>query len=376
MTDVTNIRTSPLAKSSPSRKPNSTAPMEASAEARSGRLLSDRLIRATSGTDAVAKSSTPGVPQLSPNDLGVVPQGQGNTNACGTTSLAMLLSYWDKPTDHFKIDQTIRRMDMPTSPDDIVRYAESQGMRASVKTDASLNDLASMIDQGVPAQVLMDPLFGSGRTEFDPSDSTLHYVTVSGYERGLDGKIANLVISDPGGSGSHYKVDAKEFEEAWSNLRLLGAETGLNRLMVAMVPNDDRVIEGTDGKRRKASDIRLPGNGILGDVFSPAKPGRVTLQGLANVTNGWKGGDLGSMVGGAVQLVGGGIASLPAAGAKALVKALGGSPKLTDAVGRGVGRVMAPVASAVEAVGNGAKAVGNAVSDAAKAVGKFFKGLF
>lgn len=376
MTDVTNIRTSPLAKSSPSKKPGSTASMAASSETRSGRLLSDRLIRASSATDGVAKSSPPGVPKLTPNDLGVVPQGQGNTNACGTTSLAMLLSYWGKLTDHFKIDRSIRRMDMPTSPDDIVRYAESQGMRASMKSDASLSDLASMIDQGVPVQVLMDPLFGSGKTEFDPSDSTLHYVTVTGYERGPDGKIANLVISDPGGSGSHYKVDAREFEEAWSNLRLLGAETGLNRVMVAMVPNDDRVIEGTDGKRRRASDIRLPGNGLLGDVFSPSKPGRVTMQGLANVTNGWKGGDLGSILGGVVQLVGGGIASLPAAGAKALVKALGGSPKLADAIGRGVGRVMAPVASAVEAVGNGVKAVGNAVSNGAKAVGRFFKGLF
>jgi hypothetical protein len=192
-----------------------------------------------------------------------------------------------------------------------------------MKTDASLEDLGSMIDQGVPVQVLIDPLTGSNRSTFNPDDPVLHYVTVTGYERGPDGKIAKLVISDPGGAGSHYKVDAKDFEKAWSNLKLKGADTGINRLMIAMVPNDDRIIVGTDGKRRKASDIRLPSNGVL-DWFSPSKPGRVTMQGLANITNGWRGGDLGSILGGAVQIVGGALTTLPVTGAKAFVKWLGG----------------------------------------------------
>lgn len=304
--------------------------------------------------------------------LNVVLQGQGLSNACGTTSLAMLLSYWGIPTTHAQIDAVIRRTNMPTSPDDLVRYAESLGMRASLKTDASLDDLTAMLDQGVPVQVLIDPLDPTGTMPVNRNDAILHYVNVTGYQRGPDGRISTLTICDPGREGYRYTIPAGEFEKLWSNLKLMGAETGINRLMIAMAPGDGRDVVGLDGKVRKAQDIRLPKDDT-NPFFAPSKPARVTMQGLANVTNGWAGFDLGTMLAGGIQLLVGGMSSLPGAGVRALVKALWGSDEVAEMAGRAVSTVMAPFAAAAEAVGGVVQTVGNVLSDGLKAVGNFLK---
>ncbi len=78
-----------------------------------------------------------GQPKLSANDLGVIPQDQGNTNACGTTSLANVMTHWGKPPTHDQIDNDIRAFDMFTAPDKLVEYARANGMRASLKADAN-----------------------------------------------------------------------------------------------------------------------------------------------------------------------------------------------------------------------------------------------
>lgn len=52
------------------------------------------------------------------------PQKQGNTNACGTTSLAMIMSYLlGRHIAHEQIDDEIRRLDSFSSPNDLVVYA-------------------------------------------------------------------------------------------------------------------------------------------------------------------------------------------------------------------------------------------------------------
>ena len=108
-------------------------------------------------------------------------QDQGNTNACGTTSLANVLTDWGKPTTHEQVDSDIRHFDLFTAPDKIVDYARDHGMRAELKADASVNDLAKMIDQGVPPIVLMDP--------DSDSNANLHYMTVTGYNKDASGKM-------------------------------------------------------------------------------------------------------------------------------------------------------------------------------------------
>ena len=261
-----------------------------------------------------------GARKLSANDLGVIPQNQGNTNACGTTSLANVMTHFGMPRTHEQIDGSIRPFDMFTAPDRLVDYANANGMRASMKNDASLDDLARMVDQGVPPMVLIDP---------DTGDNfNLHYVTVTGYERGADGKISDIVLADSAG-GRRYSVDAEKFQQMWDNVKVggLGMEipSGLNNVMITAVPKDGRSITGGDGVTRKASDIQLPKSGFWSDLKSGVARGlsNILSLGAQGVEKTWQG-----------------------------IKWLGG------------------------VLGNAASAVGGFVSNAASAVGGFFKSIF
>jgi hypothetical protein len=265
-----------------------------------------------------------GAEKLSPNDLGVLAQDQGNTNACGTTSLANVMTHWGSPRTHQQIDKSIRAFDMFTAPDKLVEYARDNGMRAELKNDATLDDIAKMVDQGVPPMVLIDP-------NSDDSDFVLHYVTVSGYNRDANGKITDVVIADSGG-GERYTLSAEEFQKKWDNLKLKNVGTGFNNVMISVVPNDNRMITGGDGVQRRASDIKLPQSSILSSLKSALARGIANR--LANITN------FASKVWGGIKAVG----------------------RAAQSVGN--------------AIGNAAQAVGNAISNGAKAVGKFFKKLF
>ena len=200
-----------------------------------------------------------GAVKLSPNDLGVLAQNQGNTNACGTTSLANVMTHWGMPRTHEQIDKSIRPFDLFTAPDKLVSYARDNGMRAELKADASLDDIARMVDQGAPPIVLIDP--------GNEKDANLHYVTVTGYKRDANGKISDLIIADSAG-GRRYSMPAGDFKEKWDNLKLGGIGTGLNNVMITAVPNDGRPGVGGDGVSRKASELQLPKTGFWGNLKS------------------------------------------------------------------------------------------------------------
>jgi hypothetical protein len=262
-----------------------------------------------------------GARKLSPNDLGVIPQDQGNTNACGTTSLANVMTHWGKPTTHQQIDKDIRAFDMFTAPDKIVQYARDNGMRAEMKVDASIDDIAKMVDQGVPPIVLMDP--------DSDNNFNLHYVTVTGYNRDANGKITDLVIADSAG-GDRYTMPVEEFQQKWDNLKMKNVGTGLNNVMISVVPNDGRKITGGDGVTRSASDIKLPKSSLWSNLKSSVARGVANL--LANVTSGaskiWNGVKaVGSAIGNAASAVGnaiGNAASAVADGAKKVWKKIFG----------------------------------------------------
>jgi hypothetical protein len=212
-----------------------------------------------------------GAVKLSPNDLGVLAQNQGNTNACGTTSLANVMTHWGMPRTHEQIDKSIRPFDLFTAPDKLVEYARDNGMRAELKADATLDDLARMVDQGAPPIVLIDP--------DNDNNANLHYVTVTGYTRGADGKISDVVIADSAG-GRRYSMPVAEFQQKWDNLKMGGVGTGLNNVMITAIPNDGRTVTGGDGVQRKASDIQLPKTSFWSNLKSGFA--RIVANGIAN----------------------------------------------------------------------------------------------
>ncbi len=334
-------------------------------------------------------------------NLGVRPQNQFDgdaRNACGTTSLASILDFWAPGSPiakHQVLDKAIRQADLFTAPDELLRFARDNGYRAGIKTDASLDDIRRMLDQGVPVQVMVDP-------DGDGGDITLHYVAVTGYKTDASGRLTGLTITDPGG-GEVYEEDADHFTKRWSNLKLQGVETGLNRMMMTYVPEGDRPIKGLDGQVRRAADLELPGNGFLGSVFSDSQPARTLTRGISNAVNGAQNRNPVRMLGGAFQvlaglpgLVGGaagqyvqqgGDAALawagrkwqvggPAGKAAAILGYAGGG--IAKGIGWGLSKVGAAESWVVGQFGDGVGRAGDALNSAAGAawrgLGKAFSG--
>jgi len=280
----------------------------------------------------------PTVPSREPPDadLGVVPPRQTG-NGCGTCSLASVMSYWDMPRTQEQIDASIRPFDFPTAPDGILSYARANGLRAEMKNDATVDDLVSMVDQGVPPMVLIDPDGGG--------NPNLHYVTVTGYERDeRTGEVTHLLISNTA-DGSREWVEVEDFEREWGNLHMAGIPTGLNNVMITTVPNDGRMITGADGVQRPASDIELP----TSSFFSNAKA--LLARGVMNALWGvgeliqrpWNiVGNIATGVSNAIGAIGGAVGGV--------VGAIGGA---VSNVGQALGGFLGNVASGIANVATG-----------------------
>lgn len=253
-------------------KPTAEAPKAAATTARSAGFNSVSSFQATAraGVASGPYGQAPsGAAKLTQNDLGVLAQNQGNTNACGTTSLANVMTFWGMPRTHEQIDASVRAFDLFSAPDKLVEYARNNGMRAELKADASLNDLAHMVDQGAPPIVLIDP--------DNDNNANLHYVTVTGYQRDASGKITDIAIADSAG-GYRYTMPAEKFQQQWDNLKMGGIGTGLNNVMITAVPKDGRMVTGGDGVQRRASDIQLPKSTLGSNLKSGvARAGAVAI---------------------------------------------------------------------------------------------------
>src|SRR5262249_53203491 len=137
---------------------------------------------------------------------------QGNTNGCGTTSLAMIVSYLTgKSITEADIDKQIRRMDVFTAPRDLLDYARSQGLAAEGYNHGSWDEMMSYIDRGLPCQALID-------VTGDNSITHMHYVAVTGHGRNADGS-EYVIIHNPA-TGTEQKLSRDEFEKKWSSTPL------------------------------------------------------------------------------------------------------------------------------------------------------------
>ena len=109
---------------------------------------------------------------------------QGQTNGCGTTSLAMIMSYLGIPETQGDIDGAIRRMDIFTSPTDILDFARiemnhfdperchdplAREARARVAVDRHVIDVVEA-DAGL-AQAVLDGHGREARPMFDAAEA-------------------------------------------------------------------------------------------------------------------------------------------------------------------------------------------------------------
>lgn len=204
-------------------------------------------------------------------------------NACGTTSMSMLLNFWKgEPGEysHQKLDRVVRQgPDMFSSPLNLRDYARSQGFRSEVKNNANLDDLKGYVDKGAPVQVLYDP-------DGDGSDSTLHYVNVIDYKADDQGNITDLVIADPAG-GKIKTVSREEFQRRWDNVEFMNLPTGVNNMMIVTLPGENTPMQGKDGKTYMSDDLALPPRASFLEraLGIEAGPGIALADGLADLVN-------------------------------------------------------------------------------------------
>jgi len=224
-------------------------------------------------------------------------------NSCGTTSLSMLLKYFQGHTlenSVTTIDKYIRAqgklefmlpngqiksvgLDGYTAPRDIVKYANQQGMRAGLQNNSSLSALKKMLDKGVPCLCLTDWNFaenGSRPSKAAPDAQSLHWVNLIGYETQKNPQTQKsetvYLVANP--HGVIQRVAEKDFDKVWAgsgpgleqqipaNQRI---NTGMMRLFVAMVPRDEEAeVVAPDGSVNKAGDIAIPSgsDGIRGKL--------------------------------------------------------------------------------------------------------------
>src|SRR5207302_11412728 len=132
-------------------------------------------------------------------------------NSCGTTSLAMVLSYMTgKPYTQAQIDKAIRRMDVFTAPKQLLEYARSQGAEAEGYNKGSWDEMMGYVDKGLPAQALID-------VSADGSVTNMHYVDIVGHGRDANGEF--VMIHNPA-TGAEEKLTRAEFEKKWGSTPL------------------------------------------------------------------------------------------------------------------------------------------------------------
>lgn len=241
------------------------------------------------------------LPSREPDKLTVVKPGllrvqEQEGNSCGTTSLSMLLKYWqghNLENNVTTIDQYIRaqgqlevalpggikkfEIDGYTAGRDIVEYAQQHGMRAGLKNNASISDIKAYIDKGVPVMCLTDWNFEGGTREMpakaNPDAKSVHWVNIIGYEyqQNPESKQTELYLKIANPHGIVQRVSESDFKKIWEDIKLKAGNklinTGMDRLLVAMVPRDDQAsIVAPNGTVYQAGDISIPtGNdGIKG----------------------------------------------------------------------------------------------------------------
>ncbi|MEL7305227.1 MAG: cysteine peptidase family C39 domain-containing protein [Myxococcota bacterium] len=164
---------------------------------------------------------------------------QGKTNACGTTSLSMVLRYWQGASAQntvAAIDRAIRPGNSPTDPREIQALAQRQGLRAGVVRNATPTQLAGLIDQGTPPIIVLHA-----------DNFQFHYVVVTGYERTVENGETEVefTLADPAAGVRTLSRD--ELEEQWA----------LNYL-ISFAPSGSQRITGLDRRQRRADQLDVP----------------------------------------------------------------------------------------------------------------------
>jgi predicted double-glycine peptidase len=140
---------------------------------------------------------------------------QGTDYTCGVAAFHSVIAYYgEKELDDgepIREDKLINKLwanpDYGTNYQNILKYAEVLGYKASFKTDLHLTDLQALIDQGKPTIVIIQA-YAEEPVDWSKNEDG-HYVVAVGYDE-------NYVYSmDPSTLGNYTYIPVAEFLERW-----------------------------------------------------------------------------------------------------------------------------------------------------------------
>ncbi len=286
-------------------------------------------------------------------------------NACGTTTLAEIMTYLGVPMTQADVDKGIRRLNTFTAPDDMIEFARDHGLEAEGYNHGSWEEVKSMIDAGYPVQAMVggDDSVAVNRGTGTFSVDGLHYIAITGYRTDEVTGEEFVIYHDPNRT-TEQEISVGDFEKMWGDV-----PGGFDNYFVAygpkgadLPPGRDDGIESTLGVLNGVTNLT---NG-LDRIFCPDSFGGF-LHGIAEV------------YGGVFQTVGSFVGGLFQLGAGWLNHAVEGIPVLENFVqpfGDIVNGFGAVIADVFNGFGEACDSVGGAFESLFDGdVGGFFEGL-
>ncbi len=364
--------------------------------------------------------------QMLPNASSMPFELQGSSNACGTTSLAMVMNYLGIPETRETIDASIRRMDIFSSPEDLLTFARSHGLQAQGYNHGMWSDIERYISLGIPSTLLINADYSYPSGSIDPSNSGLHYVVAAGH--GIDSLNGQryALLHDPEYDRGYMALHEADLIAMGNNISLFSVNWGFFDYYMAFatgtqapLPSGNSkgiqsalgVVEGVANITNGISIIihpTSPGGQVSGiiQVIGGAAEAIICVEGaliqkagqwlggvvkgipvisnivapIGDLTNGYGAviGDLGNGLGDVIIDLGGGAGGVidnianGIAGAVDGISGALGSLSHGDVGGflTGAANAAGSIASAAAgAVGNAAAAIGNTINDAGDAAG-------
>jgi uncharacterized protein YvpB len=306
------------------------------------------------------------LPHVDDPQTGMPYYDQGDKQACGTTSLSMILKYLGVDIKPGDIDKEIRRVDssIGTSVDDIIDFARAHGVEAEGYNNGTWDEIKNQIDQGHPVMVSVK---GDGEVKQLPDGR--HLIAITGYGKDPDGKEYVLYHDpnkgdEPGSKGAEQRLSLEDFQKAWSK-----EDFGVKNYFIAFAPKGSKLPAGRNDGAEGALGVH---NGVTNiqngfdRIFSPDNFGSV-VHGIPQ------------LIGGAVQTAGsfvGGLLQLGASKLKGLVEKVPVLRDIANPIADIVSGAGGAVANVFTGFGHAANSVGSAFEALAHGkVGRFFEGM-
>jgi Peptidase_C39 like family len=243
----------------------------------------------------VSVTRDPATEELLPGVASMPYYQQGTANACGTTSLAMVMTYLGVPETTKSIDAVIRRMNIFTSPGDLIGFAGGHGLQAHGYNHGTWPEIEPDAARGAPCILLIS-------ASYDYPDGTaisrLHYVVVTGH--GTDPVTGQryAVLHDP----NYTTADTLVYEAGLTtmgnsvNWGFAGYYLAFAAGSAPPLPAGNSAdVQGALGALEGVTSIT---NGLMG-IIEPASTGGV-VHGVGQIAGGIAGGPV-SAAGGLLQ---------------------------------------------------------------------------